>query len=79
VFFRHLLKGADSIRVSLVDRTDGQVHTVDLKGLAPGEWSAATVAIPGPRSGHRTDELYFLVSPGADLSLDDVLLFEPSR
>jgi hypothetical protein len=50
---------------------------VELRGK-PGEgWSSATAQFGGLRPGHRTDEVRFEVPSGAELWIDDVLLYEP--
>jgi inosine-uridine nucleoside N-ribohydrolase len=84
LFFRYRLSGADSMRVRLVNRTAKDTHTVELKGLKSATWSQATVDFsdgsPGkPKRGDRGDEILFLLPKGADLLIDDVLLFEPGK
>jgi inosine-uridine nucleoside N-ribohydrolase len=80
--FRYQLSGADALRVRLVNRTAKTTHDVELKGLKAGRWEEATAdftaARPGkPRPGDRVDEVQFLLPRGAELLLDDVLLYEP--
>jgi purine nucleosidase len=83
--FRYQLTGADTLKVALSNRTAKENQTVELKGLKKGEWAEATVdfsadAKPAkPKKGDKADELQFLLPKGADLLLDDVLLFEPGE
>jgi inosine-uridine nucleoside N-ribohydrolase len=83
LFFRYQLTGADSMRVGLVNRTARATQTVELKGLAKDQWAEANVnftedARPGrPLRGDRVDEIQFLLPAGAELIIDDVLLYEP--
>jgi inosine-uridine nucleoside N-ribohydrolase len=87
VRFRYRLAGADTMRVVLVNRTAKAEHVVVLKDLAKEKWAEAVVDFAGstradgregkPRSGDKGDEVRFLVPKGADLLVDDVLLYEP--
>lgn len=82
LFFRYHLKDAGSMRVGLVNRTAKATQFMELKGLAKDKWAEATVnfagANPGPPSrGDQVDEIQFLLPAGAELIIDDVLLFEP--
>jgi inosine-uridine nucleoside N-ribohydrolase len=85
--FRYHLTGADALRVVLTNRTAKDTHTVELKDLGKEKWAETTVDFTrakrsdgsegGPRKGDRTDEIRFLLPRGAELLLDDVLLYEP--
>jgi hypothetical protein len=86
--FRYHLTGADSLQVVLVNRTARDTHTIDCKGLKKGTWAEATLdfntqahrgdgSAAGPRAGDRVDEVRFLLPRGAELLVDDVLLYEP--
>ena len=77
LFFRHRLKGADSLRVAILDATDGKLHSVELKRLSPEEWSPAIASFTGLRPALRAEEVHIVVPPGGDLLIDDVLLYEP--
>jgi hypothetical protein len=84
LFFRYQLTGADSLRVGMVNRTAKVTHLVELKSLTKDKWAEATVdftdAMPKkPSKGDRADELHFLLPKGAELLIDDVLLYEPGR
>lgn len=92
--FRYRLTGGDSLRVRLVNRTLRNNHISELKGLKQGEWAEASVdfaqssaEFPTKRSqgaglpnrGHLVEQLDFLAPKGAELLIDDVLLYEPGR
>jgi inosine-uridine nucleoside N-ribohydrolase len=80
LFFRYRLTGADGVQVRLINRTQKQPHLVELKSLKKGEWAEATAyftAESRPRRGDHVDEIHFLVPKGAELLVDDVLLYEP--
>jgi inosine-uridine nucleoside N-ribohydrolase len=75
LFFRYRLSGADSLRVRLVNRTTRDTPPAELKQLRQGEWSEATVDLQaGLKSA---EEIHFLLPKGAELLVDDVLLYEP--
>jgi purine nucleosidase len=83
--FRYHLKGADNLRVQLLNRTSRDVHLVELKNLRKEEWATGQVdfstvkGVKGGemiRQGDRVDEIHFLLPKGAELLLDDVLLYE---
>jgi hypothetical protein len=82
LFFRYQLTGADTLRVGLVNATTKETQIVELKGLTQDKWAEATIdfnnAKPAkPKKGDRTEELHFLLPKGAELLIDDVLLYEP--
>jgi inosine-uridine nucleoside N-ribohydrolase len=88
VFFRYHLSGATTMQVRLVNRTTKDTHTVELKDLTTGAWSPATADFTAdsrrrdgtrskPHPGDRLDEIHFLLPRGAELLIDDVLLYEP--
>jgi inosine-uridine nucleoside N-ribohydrolase len=80
VFFRYRLTGADAVKVRLVNRTQKNSCTVELNNLKGGEWAEAAAeftADPKSRRGDRADEIQFLLPKGAELLVDDVLLYEP--
>jgi inosine-uridine nucleoside N-ribohydrolase len=84
LFFRYQLTGADSLRVGMVNRTAKVTHLVELKSLTKDKWAEATVDFTDakpkkPSKGDRADELHFLLPKGAELLIDDVLLYEPGR
>src|SRR5436853_3450475 len=72
------------MRVRLVNRTRKDTHVVELKQLKKGEWAEATADFNAgsgkkPRAGDRVDEVHFLLPAGAELLVDDVLLYEPGE
>src|SRR5262249_13648871 len=83
--FRYRITGADSLRVELANRTAQDSHAVELKSLKRDEWAEVLVDFSRakgekgvvPRKGDRTDEIRFLLPKGAELLIDDVLLYEP--
>jgi inosine-uridine nucleoside N-ribohydrolase len=79
LFFRYRLAGADSLRVRLSDRTAKETYTVELKELTKGKWAEATADFPADaKRGDRVDEVQFVLPKGAELLVDDVLLYEPA-
>jgi inosine-uridine nucleoside N-ribohydrolase len=81
LFFRYRLTGAETMRVALVNTTKKTTQTVELRKLKAGEWAEATADFGGekPRAGERVDEIHFVLPKGAELLVDDVLLYEPGR
>jgi inosine-uridine nucleoside N-ribohydrolase len=90
LFIRYRLSGAETMRVELVNRTAKDTHVVELKKLKTGQWAEAEVDFTAdskrgdggdgkPRRGDRVDEIRFLLPKGAELLLDDVLLYEPGE
>ncbi len=80
LFFRYKLTGAETLQVALADRTAKETHVVDLKKLTTDKWAEATVDFPAAaKRGDKVDELRFLLPKGAELLVDDVLLFEPDQ
>jgi inosine-uridine nucleoside N-ribohydrolase len=76
LFFRYRLTGAERMRVLLVNRAKNT--QVELKNLKKGEWAEATVDFSGETHRDRVDEVQFVLPKGAELLLDDVLLYEPA-
>ena len=83
--FRYHLSGADNLRVQLLNRTSRDTHLVELKSLRKDEWAMGQVDFSAVKSvkggevihqGDRVDEIHFLLPKGAELLLDDVLLYE---
>jgi purine nucleosidase len=83
LFFRYRLTGTKSMRVGMRNRTTKETHVVALDELQTDRWAEATVDFSAdstgskPRAGDHTDELRFLLPKGAELLIDDVLLYEP--
>jgi hypothetical protein len=70
VRFRYLLTGADALSVKR-----GGGEAVAVKGPKAGAWAEADLQLPG--AGGHAEELHFLAPKGAELLIDDVLLYEP--
>jgi inosine-uridine nucleoside N-ribohydrolase len=81
LFFRYRLTGAETMRVALVNVAAKTTHAVELKKLKTGEWAEATADFTGAklRAGDRVDEIHFVLPKGAELLVDDVLLYEPGE
>ena len=88
--FRYRLSGADSLQVRIVRHSSKEGHSIELKNLAKDRWGEAAIDIsadakreggPAPRPGKldRIDEIHFLLPKGAELLLDDVLLYTPGK
>lgn len=71
--FRYRLAGAEAMRIELTGR--GESRSVEAPGLRRDAWSETTVEFP---TGLQVaDEVRFRLPEGAELLLDDVLLYEP--
>jgi inosine-uridine nucleoside N-ribohydrolase len=90
LFFRYHLTKADHMRVLLVNRTVKDAHVIAVKGLTRGKWLEATLdfsqdsrradgSTGKPRQGEQVDEIQFLLPRGAELLVEDVLLYEPGH
>lgn len=78
--FRYHVSGADAIQVALVNRKKKERHVLDLKEMRKEEWSETTLDFTKQtRVGERVNEIQFLLPKGAELLVDDVLLFEPGE
>jgi inosine-uridine nucleoside N-ribohydrolase len=76
--FRYHVSGADSMHLALVNRKTKTRHALDLKELRKGAWAEATLDFTKQtRAGERVDEIQFLLPKGAELLVDDLLLYEP--
>jgi purine nucleosidase len=81
LFFRYRLSGAEGVQVKIGNRRTGDVHVAELKKLTTDKWAEAVVdfAESRPKRGERVDEITFVLPRGADLLLDDVLLYAPGE
>ncbi len=82
--FRYRLSGADSLKVVVPDREEMVAGTAELKNLARDQWATVMVDLTAAGRGKlgrgaRIEEIRFVVPRGAELLLDDVLLYEPGR
>jgi hypothetical protein len=75
--FRYRLTGADGLRVVMANRTAKKEYAVELTGLKQSAWEEATADFGRTKVGDTVDEIHFLVPRGAELLVDDVLLYEP--
>ncbi len=77
--FRYHLTGAAGLRIVLFKAASRAASPSSLTGLTQNAWTEATVDFrpSGLRPGDRVDEIRFLLPRGAELLVDDVLLFEP--
>ncbi len=72
------LTGADAVKVVLADSKAGRTREAELKAAKQGEWAQATVDLSAkPAENDAADELRFLLPAGAELTVDDVVLYEP--
>src|SRR5262249_35717288 len=78
LFFRYRLTGTESLRVRLVNRATNKTYMAELKDLKTGAWAETTADFTA-KSGERVDEIHFLLPKGAELLIDDVLLYEPGK
>jgi hypothetical protein len=79
---RFLCKAFDTdlLRVGLVDSATGKEWVSLLTHLADGEWTTYSVDFSGAPAGglEFADRIVFNTKLGADLLVDDILLFEPA-
>ncbi len=75
--FRYRLAGADTTKIGLVNATTKTTQFVELKGLPQGKWAEATVHFGAARRGEQVSEIIWQLPAGAELLIDDVLLYEP--
>jgi inosine-uridine nucleoside N-ribohydrolase len=84
--FRYRLVGSDMLRVQIYSLSKGYHRCLTLTGLPQGRWRAATVDMTqarrpdgsgGPLSeNERIDDIQFYVDRRADVTIDDVVLFD---
>ena len=85
--FRYHLTGASAMQVQIFDLTDMDNRHVRLRDLAQGEWTFVHVDFTrdGKRNygsdtpfaaGHQVDDIFFFVDPGAELLIDEVVLYD---
>lgn len=77
VFFRYKLTGGKSIKVRLVKGDWSREQ--ELTGSQQDRWAGATARFDlGPKDGW-LEEIHFLLEQGAELLVDDLLLYEPDE
>ena len=84
--FRYRLEGTDTLRVQIYSLTNNYHRHLTLRDLPQGRWQSATVDMTEARRGdgtggplaqdERIDDIQFYVEPGADLTIDDIVLYE---
>ena len=76
--FRYLVRGADRVQVALRNQRTNVAFTRSLAPAALGEWSEARLDfVEGPLSAGVVDEVCFELPAGGELTVDDLLLYEP--
>jgi inosine-uridine nucleoside N-ribohydrolase len=84
--FRFRLEGTDTLRVQIYSLSNGYHRHLTLSRLPQGQWRRATVDLTGARcpggsggslsENERIDDIQFYVDREAELSIDDVLLYD---
>jgi hypothetical protein len=79
--FRYHLTGAGGMRIGLFTGATRAAPPTTLVGLTQDAWAETTVDFGGSglHPDDRVDEIRFLLPRGAELLVDDILLFEPER
>lgn len=75
--FRYKLDGEGNLSIVLVNSKSGQEWSAAPKHMMPGRWADNVVEFSMGMKDALADEIRFLASPGAELLVDDVLLYEP--
>jgi purine nucleosidase len=81
LFFRYRLTGAESMRVELVPTGSKGEMKRELKNLKKDEWADTMLSFASPdktKAGY-VNEIRFWLPKGADLWIDDVLLYVPGE
>lgn len=84
--FRYKLRGTDQLRVQLYSLTNGYHRYLALRDLPQDEWQVATVDMTDMRrpdgtggplaEDERIDDIQFYVDPTAQVSIDEIVLFD---
>jgi inosine-uridine nucleoside N-ribohydrolase len=77
VSFRYRLTGANAMKIALVNKAKGLNQMVELKDLALDKWAESTVRFTRQKDTDSADEIHFVLPKGAELLIDDLLLYEP--
>lgn len=81
--FRYRLKGADAMKVALVNSKSKQQAVQSLAKLNTKDWDEAELSFQFKTDQLAefpdADEIQFLLPEGAELLIDDLLLFEPGN
>lgn len=78
LFFRYRCTGSEPIAIELVHAATGKTVSRKSVKLTTVDWHETTVAF-AVDSGVKLDEIRFLLPAGADLWLDDLLLYVPGN
>jgi hypothetical protein len=78
VAFRYRLSGADELRVVVANSSTGMRRESGSGELRTAEWAEATVELAMADLAS-IDEVHFLAAPGAELLIDDLLIYVPAR
>lgn len=83
--FDYLLTGADKFEIQLYRAGEPILSPFPVEGSKPGEWRSAHGTFRSPKAiaanpdAGAADELRFLLSKGAKLQIDNLLVFEPGQ
>lgn len=84
--FRYWLRGTDRIRIQIYSLSNGYHRQMVLAGLPQGSWQSAAVDMTVARQPHgtggplseneRIDDIQFYIDEGAELIIDDIVLYD---
>jgi inosine-uridine nucleoside N-ribohydrolase len=87
--FRYWLSGTPSLRVQIYSLSNGYHRQLVLRDLPQETWQRATVDMTEARrpdgtggalgENERIDDIQFYVDPGAEVVIDDIVLFDAAR
>ncbi len=77
--FRYRLSGGKSLKLALVDSKTKTAYRTAATGLKTDKWSETSVdfRIPAADGDLYADEIHLLLEAGAELLVDDLLLYVP--
>ena len=75
--FRYKLTGSGPLKIVLANSATGQTWGASAPDLRTGEWAETAIDFSKATTVAPADELRFMIPKGAELLVDDVLLFEP--
>ncbi len=78
VRFRYQLQQGKSLRVEIVNSKTNQKSSSTVKPLNNDQWTEANLSFSIPKNT-LADEIHFFTDQGAELFVDDVLIYEPGR
>ena len=86
--FRYWLSGSDKLRAQIYSLTNNYHRRLELANLDQGHWQSADIDLTQARrpdgSGgplavdERIDDIQFYIDPGAELLIDDIVLYDAS-